>query len=167
MSSLKKERNYWPHAIVLVLLFMVFAVSVVLKIAFDNPVQMDSYYFEKYQKVDEDINTIINNQKKFDERFKIVYETKKFKLNSPNSFEFKILNKDDSQDINSASIELLITRPDKNDFNKKYNLTNSDQNGIFKIEDVMIELPGRWQILTKIKIGEYSSFNKYEINATK
>ena len=57
-NTLKKEKNYWPHAIVIVLIFMIFACIMVVKIAIDNPVQMDSFYFEKYQQVDENINTI-------------------------------------------------------------------------------------------------------------
>ena len=61
---LKKERNYWPHAIVTVLIFMVFACAMVVKIAMDNPVQMDSFYLDKYQQVDENINEIKNNELK-------------------------------------------------------------------------------------------------------
>ncbi|WP_458700152.1 FixH family protein [Sulfurospirillum sp. 1307] len=161
-----KERNYWPHGIVMVLLFMVFACVMVVKISMDNPVQMDSFYLEKYQQVDENINAIKEAQVKFEKNYNLIYKTNKFKIGSNNSFEMSIKDIKSDKLIQNANITLVVTRPDVNDYNKEFKLTSA-KNGIFKFDNIQVELPGRWQILTKIKIGDLSSFNKYEVYATK
>ena len=57
-----KEKNYWPHAIIGVLLFGVFMVSVSITIAMKNPIQDENTYFAKKRIVDENINEIIKEQ---------------------------------------------------------------------------------------------------------
>ena len=165
-SKVKDEKNYWPHAIVLVLCFMVIVCAVVVKIAFDNPVQMDSFYLEKYQDVNENINEIREKQKVFEENYAIGYETKKFTIGESNSFKMSIKNIKDQSNIQNAEIKLVISRPDSNEYNQEFTL-KSAKNGIFIFDGIKAELPGRWQILTKIKIGDKSSFNKYEVYASK
>ena len=60
-----KEKNYWPHAIIGVLLFGVFMVSVSITITMKNPIQDENTYFAKKRIVDENINEIIKEQTLF------------------------------------------------------------------------------------------------------
>ncbi|WP_024954125.1 FixH family protein [Sulfurospirillum arcachonense] len=163
---IKKERNYWPHAIVVVLILMVFACASVVKIAMDNPVQMDSFYLEKYQSVDNNINDIKKEQKLFDENYVLSYKTKKFKMGEPNKFLMSIENRDTKSLVKKAEIKLVVTRPETNEFNQEITIRNS-KNGIFIFEGIKADKPGRWQILTKINIGNNHGFNKYEVYASK
>jgi hypothetical protein len=165
-NSVKQEKNYWPHAIVTVLIFMVFACAMVVKIAMDNPVQMDSFYLEKYQKVNEDINEIKEKQKIFEENFVIKYQTEKFTIGKPNTFKMSIENIKNQSIVKNAEIKLVLSRPDTNEFNQEFNLKNA-VNGVFIIDNIKVNKPGRWQILTKIKIGDKSSYNQYEVYASK
>jgi len=165
-DTIKKEKNYWPHAIVVVLCFMVFACAMVVKIAMDNPVQMDSFYLEKYQQVDENINEILTKQKEFEENFTLSYGTKKFTMGKDNSFKMSIKNLKDQSVVENAEITLVISRPDSNEFNQEFRLQKAT-NGVFVFDGIKTEKPGRWQILTKIKIGDMSSFNQYEVYASK
>lgn len=64
-----KEKNYWPHAIVGVLIFGVFMVSVSITIAMKNPIQDENTYFAKKRIVDENINNIIKDQNLFNDLF--------------------------------------------------------------------------------------------------
>ncbi len=164
-NIVKKNRNYWPHAIVIVLILMVCACSLVLKIAMDNPVQMDSFYLEKYQDVNKDINKIRAKQKIFEENFKLEYKTKKFTIGENNSFKMSIKNIKDQSLVENAKIKLVISRPDTNDFNQEF-IMKSAKNGVFIFDGIKAKLPGRWQILTKINIGDKSSFNRYEVYAS-
>ncbi len=166
ISKLKQEKNYWPHAIVMVLIFMVFACAMVVKIAMDNPVQMDSFYLEKYQTVNEDINSILEKQKVFEEKFAIKYETEKFIIGKPNTFKMSIKDIKNNNLVKNAEIKLVLSRPDTNEFNQEFNL-KSAVNGFFTIDNIKVNKPGRWQILTKIKIGDKSSYNQYEVYASK
>ena len=159
------DKNYWPHAIVTVLIFMVIACTVVVKIAIDNPVQMDTFYLEKYQQVNENINEIKEKQKIFEENFKILYKTKKFTIGKSNSFQMSIKDKNNQNMINNAEIKLVVSRPDSNDYNQEFIIKNAT-NGVFAFKGIKIEKPGRWQILTKINIGAKSSFNRYEVYAS-
>lgn len=161
-----KTKNYWPHGIVFVLILMVLACTVVVMIAIKNPVQMDSFYMEKYQQVDENINEIMAEQKVFDDNFALEYKTKKFVIGAQNSFELSIKNKKDGSLLENAEIQLMVTRPETNEFNQKI-LAKQAKNGTFLFEGIQINKPGRWQILTKININGKSGFNKYEVYATK
>lgn len=163
-SKVKEEKNWWPHGIVLVLCFMVFACAMVVKLAMNNPVQMDSFYLEEYQKVNENINEIRAKQKVFEENYALEYKTIKFTTGESNSFEMSIKNIKDQSNVQNAEIKLVISRPDSNDYNQEFNL-KSAKNGVYIFSGIQVELPGRWQVLTKIKIGDKSSFNKYEVYA--
>ncbi|MBL0687494.1 MAG: FixH family protein [Sulfurospirillum sp.] len=164
-NTIEKNRNYWPHSIVAVLIFMVFACAMVVKLAMDNPVQMDNYYLEKYQQVDENINKIREKQKIFEENFTLDYKTKKFTMGISNSFEMSIINIKDKSIVKNADIRLVISRPDTNEFNQEIRL-KSTKDGTYVFNGIKADKPGRWQVLTKIKIGEKSSFNKHEVYAS-
>ena len=165
-DTIKKEKNWWPHAIILVLCFMIFACAMVVKIAMDNPVQMDSFYLEKYQQVNENINEIRAKQKVFEENYALESKTIKFTMGESNSFKMSIKNIKDKSIVQDAQITLLISRPDSNDYNQEFILKNA-KNGVFIFDGIKAELPGRWQVLTKINIGDKSSFNHYEVYASK
>jgi len=160
-----ESKNYWPHGIVLVLIFMVCACAAVVIIAMKNPVEMDSFYMEKYQQVDENINEILAKQKVFDENYDLVYKTKKFIIGASNSFELSIKNKKDGTLLKNADIKLMVTRPETNKFNQEI-LAKESKNGIFIFKGIQVSKPGRWQILTKIHINDKSGFNEHEVYAT-
>lgn len=41
------------------------------------------------------------------------------------------------------------------------------ENGNYIFDVIEILKPGRWQILTKIEIGEFKGYSKYEVYAAK
>jgi len=161
-----KSKNYWPHGIVLVLIFMVCACAAVVIIAMKNPVEMDSFYMEKYQQVDENINEILEKQKVFDANYALVYKTKKFIIGAQNSFELSITNKKDGTFLENAEVKLMVTRPETNQFNQEI-LATTAKNGVFIFEGIEVSKPGRWQILTKVHVNDKVGFNEYEVYATK
>ena len=162
----KLERNYWPHSIVAALVFIVIACAFTIKVALDNPVQMDTFYMEKFSNVDRNINEIRAEQKLFEADFAMDYATKKFTLGQANNFAFQIIDKNSNKAVSDAQITLMITRPDSNDFNQEYTL-KSAQDGVFRVSGITVDKPGRWQILTKVNIDNKSSFNRYEVYASK
>lgn len=160
------KKNYWPHSIVLVLIFMVCACVAVVVIAMKNPVEMDNFYMEKYQQVDENINEILAKQKIFEDTFEMQYKTKKFIIGQSNTFEMSIKNKIDGQIVEHANIKLMVTRPETNKDNQEI-LAKDAKNGVFVFEGIMADKPGRWQVLTMIVIDGKKGFNKYEVYASK
>lgn len=162
----KKEKNYWPHAIVGSIFLMIGACIWTVIVALDNPVEMDSYYLEKYQKVDEDINDIIKKQKEFFGKYEVKYDFKTLKAGKPTEIGFSVIDKQSNAPLQSADVKLLITRPDTNKFNQEYNTTKA-QNGKFTFNNITVDKLGRWQFKAKIKNGKYEGFHEYEALAIK
>lgn len=160
---MKSERNYWPHSIVAGIFAIVFACGWTIKIALDNPVEMDTFYMEKYQKVDENINTIIALQEKFNAKFDLKYSAQSFSM-GVNSISLTLIDKQSGQEVENANILLLLSRPDSNKNNQSLKPTKVLK-GTYIFEGLETQKPGRWQILTKIELGEFKGYNKYEVYA--
>lgn len=165
MSKAKIERNYWPHAIVGSILGIVFACGWTIKIALDNPVEMDTFYMEKYQKVDENINEIMALQEKFNAKFDLAYSTENFTMGQ-NSISIKLIDKQSGQVVENASVMLLLSRPETNKDNKQMS-PSKVENGNYIFDTIEVQKLGRWQILTKITVGEFKGYSKYEVYAAK
>lgn len=160
----KKERNYYPHAIIAIILGMVFTCGWVIKIAVSHPVELDTFYMEKYQKVDRDINEILELQQKFDAAFNLGYSTDKFVIGQ-NTITLKLTDKN-GQAVNDAKALLMISRPETNQANKELS-PSKVENGEYTFGPFEITKPGRWQILSKIDVGEYKGYHKTEAYAAK
>lgn len=107
-----KEKNYWPHAIIGVLLFGVFMVSVSITIAMKNPIQDENTYFAKKRIVDENINEIIKEQTLFNNiyDYKIWLSDEKG-IYANNSFVFPYYTPANRPDIKKAKIPTSIISP--------------------------------------------------------
>lgn len=163
MHNVKKERNYWPHAIIIMIGLVILACAETIVIALKNPVQMDTFYMEKYQKVDQNFNEILELQAKFNAKFDLSYSTKNFVLGE-NSISIKILDKESGKELENAHITLLLSRPETNENNKEMKSSKSE-NGNYTFGPFDIQKPGRWQILTKIESGDFKGYSKYEVYA--
>ena len=64
----KDEKNYWPHFILLLVFFAIGMGIWTIKSAIDNPVELDNAYMLNYHKVDSNINTILQDQKNFNNK---------------------------------------------------------------------------------------------------
>lgn len=164
MANVKTERNYYPHAIVGMLLGMVVACGWTVKIAMNNPVEMDTFYMEKYQKVDQNINQILELQEKFNAKFDLAYSTEKFTMGD-NSITLKLTDKS-GQVVNNANVMLMLSRPDSNKENRQIS-PSKVENGNYTFGPFDIQKEGRWQILSKIDIGEFKGYHKNEAYAVK
>ncbi len=162
MDNVKIERNYWPHAIVLMILGCIAACVWTVKIALNNPVEMDTFYMEKYQKVDENINQIMELQEKFNAKFDLAYSTEKFQMGQ-NSITLRLSDKE-GKAINDATMFIMLSRPDSNKENQKLTPAHIE-NGNYTFGPFEITKPGRWQILSKIEVGEFKAYHKNEAYA--
>lgn len=147
------------------ILATVVACAWTIKIALDNPVEMDTFYMEKYQKVDQNINEIMELQEKFNAKYDLRYSTESFVMGK-NSFSIKLLDKENGKKIENAKVTLLLSRPETNKDNKEMK-PSKIENGNYIFDVIEILKPGRWQILTKIEIGEFKGYSKYEVYAAK
>ena len=89
------RKNYWPHAIVASIILIIISCAATIVTAIKNPVELDNFYLDRYQNVDENINEIEASQRRFDSKFSIIFLY--FKSSSDTKFSFKISPKKDSQ----------------------------------------------------------------------
>lgn len=162
MDKVSNERSYYPYVVVGMILGCVVACGFTVKIAIDNPVEMDTFYMEKYQKVDHSINTILELQDKFNAKFDLAYSTEKFEIGQ-NSITLALRDKQGNP-INDAKITMMLSRPDSNKENKQFN-PSKVENGNYTFGPFEITKPGRWQILSKIDVGEFKGYHKNEAYA--
>ena len=161
----KAKSNYWPHFIVGSIFGVAGLCVWTVKIAVNNPVEMDSFYFDTYYNVDQDINNIILKQQAFDKQYKVNLPKNNFVMGA-NTFALTVHEIESAKAINDANVTVVITRPDTQRLDKKPKLL-STENGIYTFEPFDIEKLGRWQIMSKVTIGELTTFKKLEVNATK
>lgn len=160
-----KERNYWPHAIIGMILSVVIAGAYTVNIAINNPVQEDTYFMEKYQKVDKNINKLMEEKIKFDKFFYVTYSTKKFS-EGINSFYIEIHNKKTNKLVSNADVTLLVTRPETNEYNQRIK-PNKMENGQYIFTNIKVNKLGRWKLLTNIKVNKFDGYDTHEVYASK
>jgi len=163
--SEKKERNYWPHGILAIILAVVIGGALSIRLALKNPVQESTYFMQSYQSVEDNAYDLEKQKDAFDKNFEIIYSTTKFKIGK-NKFAIKILDKIHNKLVNNADVKMLLTRYETNNLNKKLKPVKIE-NGTYIFKDLDIQKLGRWKILTTTKIDKYRGFNSKEINATR
>jgi len=164
LSEKKNKALHWPIGIFLAILAVVGLGIWTINVANSNPVVMDEFYFDKYQDVDYNYNKIKRSQMAFDKKYDINYDVDTFKIGD-NSLVITVMTKD-AKPVENAKIQVKITRPftNKQDMDLK---VVSSENGNYKMSPFKIETVGRWQILSKVQVGDLVSFTKTDINATK
>ncbi|MCF6201332.1 MAG: FixH family protein, partial [Hydrogenimonas sp.] len=156
-NSEKKEINFWPYAIVGMILTVVMLSVWTIKVALKNPVQLENSYMMKYQDVDENINEILTKQRAFDSKYSVILDSNRLKKGQ-NRATLKILDREGNA-VKSAKVTALVTRPDtaEHDIELK-NFTQ--KNGLYESEEFELGKEGRWNILFKIEVGEDMGFKK-------
>ena len=153
-------KNYWPHAIVTALILIVASCVATVALAVKNPVEMDEFYFERYQNVDENINEIEASQRRFDDKYALKFEPEFDRLNG--YFKIAVEPKNGSVAPNFTH-EILLTRPATNEQNQ--NLDAKFEGQILKTQSVTLPKKGRWQILLKISDANDTGFYKFNFEA--
>ncbi len=161
----KGNANYWPHFIVASIFGVAGLCVWTVKIAVEHPVQMDSFYFDSYYNVDQDYNNIILKQQEFNKKYSVDVSQKDFVIGS-NSLVLTVKEIEGAKAIDDANVTVVITRPDSQSFDKKPKVL-SVENGVYTLENFDVQKLGRWQIMSKVTIGELTTFKKLEVNATK
>ena len=153
-------KNYWPHAIVGSLILIVASCVATVVLAVKNPVEMDGFYFERYQNVDENINEIEASQRRFDAKYDLDFNPEFVGLNG--YFGIAVTPKNGLVSLNFTH-EILLTRPATNEQNQ--NLDAKFDGQILKTQPVTLPKKGRWQILLKISDANDTGFYKFNFEA--
>ncbi len=156
---MKESKNWWPHFIILLVLFAIALGVWTVKVAIDNPVELDNSYMMKYQELDSKIYQLERMKKEFYENYELKLLTKK--LDFPHASFILELTDKEGNPVPDAKITLLFTRP----FTTKedVNLTASYQDGKY-IGEVTLPARGRWDVIVKIQKDNLELFEKYRLS---
>ena len=159
-SPKKSELNFWPYAILGMILTVVLLGIWTVKIAIKNPVQEDTRFMMKYQDVDENINEILVKQKQFDAKYRVDLSQNRLDIGEN---RVKIIVQDqEGHPIKDAKIIAMITRPttSKDDIIlKSFEMIES---GVWVSKPFVLERGGRWNIEVKIEIGDDVGYQTYK-----
>ena len=153
-----KERNYWPHFILALVVFAVVLGVWTVKVALDNPVELDNSYMAHYRDLDENFYKIEQARRAFDKSYRVELLNKKLERNTTIRVRVTDLN---GTPVPNATVELLITRPDTSKHDIKTTARYND--GLYEA-NVSLPLEGRWNIITRTAIDEeryrYDTFKR-------
>jgi len=148
----KKEINYWPYAIIGMILAVVALSIWTIKVALKNPVQLDNSYMMKYQDVDENINEIIEKQKIFNSKYEIDLSANKLKIGK-NKISINLISKDSNNSIKNPKIVAIVTRPTTSKYDIHLNEFRLNDKH-YTSEEFELKSIGRWNIEVKVQIGD-------------
>lgn len=154
----------WPAGITLSIIGVAGLCVWTVKFALQFPIEEDNSYFMSYSQSDIGMNEIMRKQQAFDKIHIVKLQKKDFTIGS-NNVEIEIIDKQNNP-VYDAKAQLIITRPHTTASDKHLTST-SNSNGFYKFDSFDINDLGRWQIQSKVIIGDAISFNKLEVNATK
>jgi nitrogen fixation protein FixH len=155
----KPETNYWPYAIVGMILTVVLLGIWTIKVAVSNPVQEDRSYMMKYQDVDANINEILAQQRAFDAKYTIDLSMNRLHTGQ-NRVQVEVREKN-GQPADVNEIVAVVTRPTsaKEDIELK---SFSEENGRYVSQPFELKRGGRWNIEVRVKTDSGTGFKTYK-----
>lgn len=158
-NRVEKRKTFWPYGIVISIILIFCACIATIVISLDYPVHMDNYYLNSYQNVDRHYNEIQISQQKFEQKYDVKFAEHSAKIGEEFALSLDISAKN-SASLDGIKSEILLTRPETNEFNK--NLKTTLSNSAITTENLSLDRPGRWQIMVKLSDGLDTGFYKFE-----
>jgi nitrogen fixation protein FixH len=156
-----KETNYWPYAIVGMILTVVILGIWTIKVALPHPVQESNHYMMKNQHVDENINEILARKKAFDARYTIDLGDNRLEEGT-NRVVVRVTDRE-GRPVEGAQVFAIVQRPTTNA--KNIELKNFRyENGAYVSDPFTLKGLGRWNIQVKVQVGDtvgYKTWKSY------
>ena len=146
--------NFWPLAIILMIVGAVVASLWTIKIAVTNPVQHSNLFLENYHIANKNINTILDSQIKFESKYQL--DISKFEFSEKKIYG-NIFFTENGKEVDSK-LKIIVTRVEKTEFD-----TNIDS----RIFEYDIQQPGRWLIYIKATVDSLTAYYYLEIDTRK
>lgn len=156
----KNPGTKWPIIIGLSIVGIIGACAWTIKVALNNPVEMSEYGMQNYHEYDRDANEIIEAKIAFDKKYTVTFTTPQI-TEKETIVEYKLTDTA-GQAINTAKVDVILTRPDINKFD--VNLSNPTiAEGKYTFAPIDLPKAGRWDIMAKVSVGSDQRY--YNIKA--
>jgi len=147
----------WPLFILGLVLFAVALGVWTIKVAIDNPVELDNSFFMDYQKVDEEYYKIEQIAKEFEKKYRVELVNKKLK--SGEETLIIVVEDREGNPVPNGKVEILVTRPNTSQYDQKVEAVYRD--GWYEAR-VTLPLEGRWDIIAKVTVGDLYHYYKWK-----
>ena len=151
----------WPIAIGLAIT-AVFGMGVAtILVTGKADIQKSDAYMTYYQEADAKANDYIKQRIAFDKSYKIDYVNNGVKEGN-NNLSFKVTTKD-GQIVKNAKLIIAISRPETEQFNKKYDKPVFE-NDVYTFKNVAFPKAGIWNVITKVEVDGKSRFLNVKVD---
>jgi hypothetical protein len=152
----KKERNYYLIGLLIFGAIFISFLGYMIRIAIQNPVEMDSSHMMAYREFDANYNKIAEMEKQFDSMYVISFAGMNFRKDTNATLELNITAKNASKAAD-ANVTVLLTRPDSSKHDVKITEFSKKGNS-YVSKPFVLPLEGRWKLIYKVQIGETQKF---------
>ncbi|PAF46382.1 hypothetical protein BKH46_07900 [Helicobacter sp. 12S02634-8] len=187
---MKKSRNYWPLGILCVIIVGIVMLVLLVRLSILDPVIDDGAYFEKYSRVDADINTIIKDTKGFEGHYALylganaippkdissqplspyfikghrdkLKQAPKIELftDTPNHIYLNIIAKDPNTSIAELKITLFMERYHMEKERLEVGALQCDLQGVCVSPEFALDVAGRWKAILQIEYAQDGQHKK-------
>lgn len=152
MSKKPSNGKIWPYAIVVSILLIIGASVATVVVAVKHPVEMSDMDMQDYHHYDANANEIINAMIAFNKKYEITYHSHSFNKDHA-TVSYKLVDKN-GQPVNSAKINIMVTRPDNHNSDMPFDKPTKIEDGIYTFEVGALPLEGRWNVLSEVIVGD-------------
>ena len=161
---MKSQKNYYPLGLAIFGAALVIGLGFMIKIAVQNPVEMDNSHMMPYGEFDKNYDKIVEMEKNFDEKFIVSTVKPILTKDLAATLELNVSDKEGKEA--NAKIVALVTRPDTSKHDIKIETFDKRQTS-YVSKPFKVALEGRWKIIYKIQIDKTQKFVELESFATK
>ncbi|MRI58346.1 MAG: hypothetical protein C6H99_02450 [Epsilonproteobacteria bacterium] len=153
------KKNYWPHFIIALVAFAIALGVWTVKVAMDNPVELDNSYMMKYQQLDEAIYDLDRMKREFYRKYRLKFLTKQ--LSFPDAKVVFVITDKDGKPVKEAKVTVLFTRP----FTTKQDIKVEARfhDGHY-IATATLPAQGRWDVILRIELDGLQLYEKYRLS---
>lgn len=146
-----RDGIHWPIGIISSVIFIIIACALTIYVALLQPVQEDQDMMADYHSLNASVNDIIIAGVKFNAKYKLSYIGEGVSTEGA-SIAYRIEDME-ANPVNDAVIKVVLSRPITSD-NQLVLENPRITNGTYVFENVKVALEGRWNILTKVSVGD-------------
>ena len=156
----KNKGLIWPYAIGISIVLVFGACIATIVAANKLPVEKSHTYMMDYHEADAKANELIEARIEFDKKYKVEYIADGLSLdNTIVKYRVTDLN---SQAVDNAKIEIIVTRPNNHKHNQNLSLP-SYEDGVYSFSPIKLPIEGRWDIMARVSVGDVQRY--YNIKA--
>ena len=141
----------WPIGVVGSIMLIVVACGVTIYIALLQPVQEDADMMTDYHSLDANVNDIIVAGIIFNKKYNLIYTGEG--VSTQGSRVSFMIEDMEGNPVDNAVVDVIISRPITSD-NQVVLQNPHKENGNYIFDNVKVAEKGRWNILTKVTVGE-------------